>query len=137
MYFMYMGYVGNDDCEVPYCHFCGLSLPINFKLIGLCKGSIIDSQYFLNIDGTGKELEFSGYGQTDIKKNEESGEWEIVDVLDSSIVRAKADMKTSSSREYPFGVVSWKTLNDSCGGEIADYKLSGCSKVNISHSFHL
>ena len=124
------GYVGNDDCEVPYCHFCGLSLPISFKLTGLCQGSIIDSDYFLNIAENGEELEFSGFGQTDIKKNADTKEWEIVDVLDASLVRARADMKTSSSREYPFGSVSWVTLNDSCSVGLNQYKLSECEKVD-------
>ena len=124
-----VGYVGGDDCEVPYCHICGLSLPIHFKLAGLCQDSIVDSEYFLNIADTEEELEFSGLGQTDIKKNADTNQWEIVDALNHSLVRARTAIKSSSSREYPFGAMFWMSLNDSCGDGLAKYKLSKCRQV--------
>ena len=126
---MVAGYVGNDDCKVPYCHFCGLTLPTSFKLTGLCQGSIIDTEYLLDIAKDGEVLEFSGFSQTDIKKNEDSNKWEIVDVLDSSIVRARTVEKSSSDREYPLGAMSWMSLNDSCGAGVTKFKISECEKV--------
>ena len=117
---------------MPYCHICGLSLPIRFKLSGLCQDSVIDSEYFLNIADDDKELEFTGLGQTDIKKNPDTNLWEIVDVLNSSLVRARTAIETSSGREYPFGSLSWKALNDSCDSLVTKYKLSKCSEVKDS-----
>ena len=124
-----VGYVGSDDCEVPYCHICGLSLPIQFKLAGLCQDSNVDSEYFLDIADTEEELEFSGLGQTDIKKNTGTNQWEIVDALNHSLVRARTGIKSSSSREYPFGAMLWMSMNDSCNDGLAKYKLSKCGQV--------
>ena len=124
------GYIGNDNCAVPYCHFCRLTFPSNFKLTGLCHGSMVDSEYFLNFDQHLEALEFSGFGLTDIKKNYTTNHWEIVDSLDSSIVRARTVEKSSPDREYPLGVMEWISLNDNCGSEsVKELKISQCKKV--------
>ena len=129
--------MGNDDCGVPYCHICALQLPVQFKLSGLCQDSVIDSEYLLKIDDSEEELEFIGLSQTDIKKNPDTNLWEIVDALNSSLVRAITAIESSSDRIYPFGAISWKSLNDSCAPVITKYKLSKCAQVRRLCNEHI
>ena len=121
--------MGNDDCNVPQCHFCGLNLPINFKLSGLCEGSIIDKEYALNIEEGGDTLEFIGVSGTDIKKNVDNNMWEIVDALDDTMVIARAVEKNKKG-EYPLGTKEWISINDSCGKGTIELKISQCEKVS-------
>ena len=88
-------------------------------------------EYLLNIGQKGEELQFSGFSRTDIKKNKEINKWEIVDVLDASIVRARSVEKSSPTREYPLGVVQWESLNDSCGTGRNEFKISQCGQVGV------
>ena len=126
-------FIGNDDCSVPYCHICSIAPPLRFKLTGLCKDSTIDSDYFLNFSPSNEHIEFNGLGSTDIIRNEESGTWEIVDVLNSKIVRAKVDGGSLSNRQYPVGTLSWSLLNDSCSSSTKKLKFSRCNQVYIFH----
>ena len=126
-------YFGNDDCSVPYCHICSISQPLRFKLTGLCKESKIDSDYFLNFSPSNDNVEFNGLGSTDIIRSKESGHWEIVDVLNSTIVRAKIDVDSLSNRQYPVGALSWSVIKDSCNSTERKLKLSRCTQVCMIH----
>ena len=126
--------IGNMRCDSEACHVCQLKTPINFKLDGLCKNSIIDHEFYIWNNNSTMDLNWSGFGGSAIIMNRISRQWEIVDQLNPGVVLGRTLLEAPESENYPLGLNAWEILNDTCVGPkqkiILNLKFSHCTKVN-------
>lgn len=129
--------IGNTRCDSEACHICQLKTPINFKLDGLCKNSIIDHEFYIWYDFSTMDLNWSGFGGSAIIMNRITRQWEIVDQLNPGVVLGRTLLEAPESENYPLGKNAWEILNDTCVGPnqkiTLNLKFSHCTKVSNVH----
>ena len=110
------GNLENERCEVEQCHFCYLGRTTHFNLYGICKDSIIDQSYTLHVDQVTKKIEWKGFGKTNLVKNKDSKQWEIVQVHEPFEIIGRTLQDAPKDEFFPIGVNKWEIFNDTCIG---------------------
>ena len=95
------------NCKYRFCSLCQFKEEAVFKLKGLCgQQTIIDSDYIFIYDQ--EELLFRGLlGRTHIILNTTSGNWELMDSLNSGDFSNGLIGYFNDSNKFPLGLHTW------------------------------
>ena len=113
---MASGTLENDRCGVEQCHFCYFTKSTQFNLYGICKDSIIDQSYTLIVDKLTDRIHWKGFGKTNLVKNTNTKQWEIVQVHQPFAVLGRTLQDAPENEFYPLGDRTWEIFNDTCIG---------------------